>query len=69
MAEEKDTDGSEVKSPTEPEFVGDDVVVPTLASVPDSPEPVGWLRKTLNIFGPGLVTVAVPRFITTIPPA
>ena len=58
MAEEKDTDGSEVKSPTEPEFVGDDVVVPTLASVPASPEPVGWLRKTLKIFGPGLVTGA-----------
>jgi hypothetical protein len=58
MAEEKDTDGSEVKSPIEPEFVGDDVVVPTLASVPASPEPVGWLRKTLKIFGPGLVTGA-----------
>ena len=58
MAEEKDTDGSEVKSPIEPEFVGDDVVFPTLASVPASPEPVGWLRKTLKIFGPGLVTGA-----------
>jgi Mn2+/Fe2+ NRAMP family transporter len=58
MAERKDTDGSEVKSPIEPEFVGDDVVVPALASEPASPEPVGWLRKTLKIFGPGLVTGA-----------
>jgi NRAMP (natural resistance-associated macrophage protein)-like metal ion transporter len=58
MAEEKDTDGSEVHSSIEPQFVGDDVVVPTLASVPASPEPVGWLRKTIKIFGPGLVTGA-----------
>jgi hypothetical protein len=58
MAEEKDTDGSEVNSSIEPQFVGDDVVVPTLASVPASPKPVGWLRKTLKIFGPGLVTGA-----------
>jgi NRAMP (natural resistance-associated macrophage protein)-like metal ion transporter len=58
MAEEKDTDGSEVQSSIVPQFVGDDVVVPTLASVPASPEPVGWLRKTIKIFGPGLVTGA-----------
>jgi hypothetical protein len=58
MAEEKDTDCSEVHSSIEPQFVGDDEVVPTLASVPPSPEPVGWLRKTLKIFGPGLVTGA-----------
>jgi Mn2+/Fe2+ NRAMP family transporter len=30
----------------------------TLASVPGSPKLVGWLRKTLKIFGPGLVTGA-----------
>jgi NRAMP (natural resistance-associated macrophage protein)-like metal ion transporter len=29
-----------------------------LASVPGSPKLVGWLRKTLKIFGPGLVTGA-----------
>jgi NRAMP (natural resistance-associated macrophage protein)-like metal ion transporter len=58
MAEEKDTDGSEVQSSIEPQFVGNDGVVPTLASVPASAEPVGWLRKTLKIFGPGLVTGA-----------
>lgn len=36
----------------------EDVVVPALASVPASPKSVGWLRKTLKIFGPGLVTGA-----------
>jgi Mn2+/Fe2+ NRAMP family transporter len=58
MAEEKDTDGSEVQSSIVPQFVGDDVIVPTLASVAASPEPVGRLRKTIKIFGPGLVTGA-----------
>jgi hypothetical protein len=58
MAEEKDTDGSEVQSLIVPQFVRDDVVVPTLASVPASPKPVGWLRKTIRIFGPGPVTGA-----------
>jgi hypothetical protein len=58
MAEEKDTDGSEVQSLIVPQFVRDDVVVPTLASVPASPTPVGWLRKTIRIFGPGPVTGA-----------
>jgi NRAMP (natural resistance-associated macrophage protein)-like metal ion transporter len=58
MAEEKDTDGSEVNSSIEPVFVGGDVIVPVHASVPASPEPVGWLRKTLKKFGPGLVTGA-----------
>jgi NRAMP (natural resistance-associated macrophage protein)-like metal ion transporter len=58
MAEEKDTDGSEVNSSIEPVFVGGDVIVPAHASVPASPEPIGWLRKTLKKFGPGLVTGA-----------
>jgi NRAMP (natural resistance-associated macrophage protein)-like metal ion transporter len=58
MAEEQNSDGSEVESSFEPTFVGGDVVVPTLASVPASSEQVGWFRKTLKIFGPGLVTGA-----------
>jgi NRAMP (natural resistance-associated macrophage protein)-like metal ion transporter len=53
MAEEKDTDGSEVKSPIDSKLVEDNVAVPALASVP-----VGWLRKMFKIFGPGLVTGA-----------
>ncbi len=58
MAEKKDTDGSKINSPIEPELAGDGVVVPALTSVPATRAPVGWLRKTLNIFGPGLVTGA-----------
>lgn len=58
MAEEKGTDASVVKSRIERAGVGDEAVVPALASVPASPEPVGWLRKMLKIFGPGLVTGA-----------
>jgi NRAMP (natural resistance-associated macrophage protein)-like metal ion transporter len=56
--EGKDTDDSKVKSSIEPEFLGDALVVPALTSAPVSPAPVGWLRKTLKIFGPGLVTGA-----------
>jgi NRAMP (natural resistance-associated macrophage protein)-like metal ion transporter len=58
IVEGKDTDDSKVKSSIEPEFLGDALVVPALTSAPVSPAPVGWLRKTLKIFGPGLVTGA-----------
>ncbi len=54
MAEGNDTGGSEARSRIEPESVEDGEVVPA----PTSPEPDGWLHKTLKIFGPGLVTGA-----------
>jgi NRAMP (natural resistance-associated macrophage protein)-like metal ion transporter len=58
IVEGKDTDDSKVKSSIEPEFLGDALVVPALTSAPVSPAPVGWLGKTIKIFGPGLVTGA-----------
>lgn len=58
MAEEKDTDGSEVNAPIAPECVENEIAVPALDLLPVSHEPVGWLRRTLRIFGPGLVTGA-----------
>jgi hypothetical protein len=45
MAEEKDTDGSEVQSLIVPQFVRDDVVVPTLASVPASQSRLAGYEK------------------------
>jgi NRAMP (natural resistance-associated macrophage protein)-like metal ion transporter len=58
MAEDNKADSSEPKSPIEPELLAAEIVVPTLALAPPSPEPAGWLQKTLKIFGPGLVTGA-----------
>ena len=45
-------DGSEVKSPIEPEFVEYDVVVPALASVPASLEPVWLVTEYAQDFWP-----------------
>jgi len=58
MAEKNDSVGSEVKSRIQPELVREGEIVPTSASAPTSPARGGWLRKTLKIFGPGLVTGA-----------
>jgi len=58
MAEKNDSVGSELKSRIQPELVREGEIVPTSASAPTSPARGGWLRKTLKIFGPGLVTGA-----------
>jgi NRAMP (natural resistance-associated macrophage protein)-like metal ion transporter len=58
MPEEKDIDGSELSPPTEPALVDDAIVARPLPLVTPSSQSVGWLRKTLKIFGPGLITGA-----------
>jgi hypothetical protein len=65
MAEEvvmsKLSEGSERSDAVTGSPIGSAPTVGELASATvtaTSPKPVGWLRKTLKIFGPGLVTGA-----------
>jgi NRAMP (natural resistance-associated macrophage protein)-like metal ion transporter len=59
MTDKKDSVDSDDKPRIQPEIRRDDDAVPAQASrSTKSPGTGGWLRKTLKIFGPGLVTGA-----------